>query len=184
MTAPWFMLTLTSKTAPWAFKKGEPFRTIAALELLGVLVGVMVLLGPDVLDGSRRGRVSLTAYTDNQGNGYLLDKMLTTKMPLAMILLELGCQLQHHRLDLGLQWVPRDQNTEADDLTNGRCQEFDANKRIHVDLGTLPFRILPKLLTSAQTYEEPLEAAKEAKADDGMKGKMAAAKRLREADPW
>ncbi len=30
-----FLLKLTRSNAPWAFAKGEPFRTIAALELLG-----------------------------------------------------------------------------------------------------------------------------------------------------
>ena len=38
--AEWFAVSLTRKTAPWAFARGEPFRTIAALELLGVLVGL------------------------------------------------------------------------------------------------------------------------------------------------
>jgi hypothetical protein len=34
--AEWFSLTLTRATAPWAYARGDPFRTIAALELLGV----------------------------------------------------------------------------------------------------------------------------------------------------
>ena len=42
--APWFAVRLTRKNAAWAFARGEPFRTIASLELLGALVGVMVLL--------------------------------------------------------------------------------------------------------------------------------------------
>ena len=183
MDAPWFMLTLTSKNAPWAFQKGEPFRTIAALELLGVLVGIIALVDSKADAGSHGGRITLTAYTDNQGNGYLLDKLLTTKMPLGMILLELGCQLQKHRLDLELQWIPRDQNTEADDLTNGRCDDFDPNKRIVVDLATLPFVILPSLLETAGEYEEHIAKAKELKEADTLK-RLPAAKRLRETDPW
>ena len=42
--APWFAVELTRVNAPWAFARGEPFRTIASLELLGAFVGVMVLL--------------------------------------------------------------------------------------------------------------------------------------------
>ena len=34
---------LTRKTAPWAFERGEPYRTIASLELMGTLVGLTVL---------------------------------------------------------------------------------------------------------------------------------------------
>ena len=44
-------LTLTRATAPWAYARGEPFRTIAALELLGTLVSLVVLV-PEV---NRRG---------------------------------------------------------------------------------------------------------------------------------
>jgi hypothetical protein len=40
-------VSLDRRNAPWAFAKGESFRTIAALELLGALVGLMVLVvGP------------------------------------------------------------------------------------------------------------------------------------------
>ena len=42
--APWFALKLTRSNAAWAFAWGEPFRTIASLELLAALIGVMVLL--------------------------------------------------------------------------------------------------------------------------------------------
>jgi len=31
--APWFAVLLNRRNAPWAFAKGEAFRTIAALEL-------------------------------------------------------------------------------------------------------------------------------------------------------
>ena len=42
--AAWFADRLTRATAPWAYGKGEPFRAIAALELLGTLVSLMVLV--------------------------------------------------------------------------------------------------------------------------------------------
>ena len=44
--AQWFAVRLTKSNAPWAFRKGEPFCTIASLELLAVLVTVMVLVIP------------------------------------------------------------------------------------------------------------------------------------------
>ena len=40
--AKWFSMRLTRANAPWAFAKGEPFKTIAALELFGTLVAVKV----------------------------------------------------------------------------------------------------------------------------------------------
>mgnify|MGYP000282205664 CR=1 FL=1 len=38
-----FMLELNRPTAPWAFSKGEPFRTVASLEHLGTLISIMAL---------------------------------------------------------------------------------------------------------------------------------------------
>ena len=40
--ARWFAVTLTRANAAWAFSKGEPFRTIASLELFGTLLCVMI----------------------------------------------------------------------------------------------------------------------------------------------
>ena len=64
---------MNRRNAPWAFARGEAFRTIASLELLGILVSVMVLLPDDEMRAESLGTVSLTCGTDNQGNSYLLD---------------------------------------------------------------------------------------------------------------
>ena len=40
----WFSVRLDRRNAAWAFVRGEACRTIATLELLGALVGVMVLM--------------------------------------------------------------------------------------------------------------------------------------------
>ena len=63
--ARWFSVQLTRKTAPWAFSKGEPFRTIAALELFGTLLCV-VLFGDQWPKGSS-GTMMLEGITDNLG---------------------------------------------------------------------------------------------------------------------
>ena len=41
-TARWFSFRLNRKNAPWAYLKGDPFRNIATLELIDVLVAVMM----------------------------------------------------------------------------------------------------------------------------------------------
>ena len=51
--APGFSVKLTRSTAPWAFVRGEPFRTTASLEPLGALVGAMVLLPLALFDRSK-----------------------------------------------------------------------------------------------------------------------------------
>jgi hypothetical protein len=91
--AKWFLLVLTRSSAPWAFAKGEPFRTIAALELLGSLLGIMLLLDPgEGQEGMHMGRLSVGALTDNSGNRFAVARMLTTKWPLVAFLAELSAR--------------------------------------------------------------------------------------------
>ena len=89
----WFAVTLNRRNAPWAFARGEAFRIIASLELSVALVSVMVLLPVEEVCTATVGMATLTCGTDNQGNSYLLDKLMTTKFPLGVVLMELACQL-------------------------------------------------------------------------------------------
>ena len=68
---------------------------------------------------------TLSGSTDNKGNSHAIAKMMTTKFPLCAILMELAAQLQDKELNLQLHWVPRDQNTEADELSNFNAARFD-----------------------------------------------------------
>ena len=76
----WFAVELNRRNAPWAFARGEAFRTIASLELLGALVSVMTLLPVAEVRTASVGLATLSCGTDNQGNSYLLDKLMTTKV--------------------------------------------------------------------------------------------------------
>ena len=57
--------------------------------------------------------------TDNNGNRYVVTRMLTTKWPLLAFLAELSLQLEHRGILLVVNWSPREQNTEADAFTKG-----------------------------------------------------------------
>ena len=86
--AVWFAVSLSRKNAPWAFQKDEAFRTIASLELLGVLVGLMVLVPDAPAKGADlTGTISVSCGTDNLGNTFLLDRGITTKYPLGVVLM-------------------------------------------------------------------------------------------------
>ena len=112
--ARWFSVQLTRKSAPWAFARGEPFRTIASLEVLGSLVGMMVLAPPAAAKRETSGVMTLSCGTDNQGNTHLLDRMLTTKYPLGIVLMELAHQMRKRSLVLRAHWLLRLENEEAD----------------------------------------------------------------------
>jgi hypothetical protein len=50
-----------------------------------------------------------------------------------------------HNCRLDLQWRPRQANTEADDLTNAKFDNFDMNKRINKDWNGLSLKLLNKM---------------------------------------
>ena len=189
--ASWFSVRLNRRNAPWAFARGEAFRTIASLELRGVLVSVIVLWPEEETNTEALGTVSLTCGTDNQGNSYLLDKLLTTKYPLGVVLMELAVQLSLRNAILRADWIPRLQNEEADALTNSDFRHFRPEKRIEVDLDSIGFRILNDFFRVGDAYVGELQALKEAtkarKAEMGARGsepKRKKSEALREVAPW
>ena len=64
--ARWFAVILDRANAPWAFSRGEPFRTTAAIELFASLISFMVFV--DEESGNEKGTLNLSGMTDNSGN--------------------------------------------------------------------------------------------------------------------
>ena len=154
-------MALTRQNAPWAFSRGEAFRTIASLELLGILVGIMVLMPlSDFRKADYLGLLTMSCGTDNLGNSFLLDKLLTTKYPLGVVLMEVAFQCRIRGATLRADWVPRLQNEEADALTNMEFRHFSASKRIPVNLDDLNFGVLDRLFQTGDDYIERLEKLK------------------------
>ena len=86
---------------------------------------------------------------------------------------------------LNLCWAPREQNEEADALTNGEFAQFDLVRRIEVDVGKVVWLILPRMLeVSENIYGE----VQRKKAERGRSPARAPAgkpsKGLRQRDPW
>ena len=191
--AEWFSITLTRATAPWAYARGDPFRTIASLELLGSLVSLVLLVPVEDRRCDTSALITMTCSTDNQGNSFLLDRLLTTRYPLGVILMELAHQMKLRRMLLRARWVPRLQNQEADDLTNDEFRHFDPKKRIRVELKDLKFRIMEQLFAVGDDYIKALESTRNSekrKAERVKEGGIANSsgprkgKPLRETDPW
>ena len=190
--APWFAVKLNRINAPWAFARGAAFRTIASLELLGVLVGVMVLMPEVGPPGDSMGSISLTCGTDNQGNMFLMDKLLTTKYPLGVVLMELSTQLGRRGASLRADWIPRLQNEEADALTNSDFRHFHSAKRIPVNLAELKFNVLNMLFESGDDYLTELAeqksktptAASSSTSGPAKKKRKKKGDSLRDRDPW
>ena len=190
--APWFSLELTRATAPWAFARGEPFRTIAGLELLVSPVCLMVLVPVVPPRGDSSAVLRLSCGTDNQGNSHLLDRMLTTKYPFGVVLMELAHQPRIRRLVLRAHWLPRLEHEDADALSNFELRHFDPARRIEVNLKDLKFAVLDNLFREGESYIAELEKVKAQKktvkaSEGGQTGKRLKALKgetLKNRDGW
>lgn len=82
--------------------KGDPFRAIASLELIGVLAAVMIF-APEAEWAEGDARVTLSALTDNLSNTHVLKKFGSSRYPLSIIAMKLATQLDRRGIDLDLQ---------------------------------------------------------------------------------
>ena len=149
----WFSLELSPLEAPYLFKSGgESEWASAPAELLAVLVALYAFgyLAPS----SRRASIKLWIQggTDNKSIDHLAKKNSTTRWPLTLINMQLSHLLMRAGLRVKLAWRPRDENTLADDLTNGRFDDVDSAKRVRVCLGDLDFSLLDLLWESRSEY--------------------------------
>ena len=133
----------------------------------------------------------VSGWTDNQGNSFVVDKLMTTTFPLFIILMELSAQLRIRNLGLDLRWIPREQNVEADAVTNEEFGEFSDCNRIEIELEQLPFLVLKHLMTEAGKLDAEIKWTKEVKKRQLLKGggveepiPKQAKEKLRFTQPW
>ena len=92
--------------------------------------------------------------------------------------------------------IPRDDNVEADSLSNFCFDDFQPENRISVDIGNLGFAILPSLMAEGEQMYKDLSERKLANRravqasritvprNFGRKRKRPPASRLKNAQPW
>ena len=102
----------------------------------------------------------MQGVTDNLGNTFAVTKLMTSKFPLVVILAEVAAQLRSRSMVLHLGWTPRDQNEEADALTNEEFAAFSMSRRVPVDLAKIKWCVLPQMLGVAQDIYERVQQAK------------------------
>ena len=150
----WFAVRVTPENAPWAFQRdGKAYRVIASLEALGLLLALLAF-GPRRELSDTKTVIQVPAFTDNRGNGYVINKLMTTRFPLCTVVMELAAQAEHRRVRMEAQWTPRDRNREADDLSNLRTESFDPENEVKVNLEDQSWFVMPQLLESGQKFHE------------------------------
>ena len=127
----------------------------------------------------------LSGTTDNQGNSWVISRLMTTKSPLVLVQGELAYQLRERDISLHLHWAPREQNEEADALTNGDSVAFSPERRIEVDLSKVEFLILPELARVSEEIYQSITGKKQ-HPGSGVDSSSTTRKRvkLRARDPW
>ena len=187
-TARWFSLVLTEQNAPWAFWKGEPFKTIASLEMMASLIALRVF-GRQAVWAGGNCSFGITSFTDNQSCGFVVDKLMTTSFPLCLVLIQLCDECERLGVFLDLSWIPREQNVEADALTNGEFHNFDPSNRVEVSQELLGFDLLNELMEFSSKLYLELEAGKKERASRPKvvltkAAKVPVTKKLCWAQPW
>ena len=105
---------------------------------------------------------------------------MTTKYPSMLVLMEIAEELAQKNCELQLQWIRRDINQLADDLTNEEFKEFDSGQRIDLRGEDFQWRILDRLLAHADnSYQELGTRKREAPA---RMPKFSS--KVRKLDPW
>ena len=132
------------------------------------------------------GSVGIAASTDNQGNSRMIEKYMTTKVPLAFVLLELSSQLQARSMVLDLRWLARDLNQPADDLTNFRFEGFTPGLRVPAIWSDLKFKVLHLLSDESISFTDTLEAFRSSSSGSLSPAATFSKKgeKLRTRDPW
>ena len=143
-TSPWFSVELTELTAPWAYYKGLPFKTIAALEAMATLLAVVAF--SEHIPREANAHVVMRSVTDNQGNERALSKLSSTKFPLSVVSMELAAQMEAKGLRIEMQWAPREHNQEADDLSNGVTSGFVPGLRKLKSFSEIKWVVLDELM--------------------------------------
>eukprot|EP00435_Cladocopium_sp_Y103_P030315 s433_g7.t1 len=164
----WFSERVQPWLAPWlGMRSKNPKRVIAALEMLASLVAIKLWSKEDA------GRLSIhtEAFTDNRGNEFILKKGMSTKFPIALLVIEVSETLRSLETTADLRWIKREDNQRADDLTNQDYHAFDLGKRIRVTEENCKWVVLGELLPESQRiYDEVQKFKEKKKAEKAEKG--------------
>lgn len=160
-SADWFSVSLTPQQVPWLFKaeKGSAWAS-TSLEMLATWIAVLLFVRPSSECSQRQLTMSFTGGTDNKSNESLAKKRSSTKFPLMFIIMQVSHTLSKLGATMKLNWRPREQNQEADDLTNSVFDKFDMSRRLDVVWEELDHSLLNSMLEESNVFQEELMSLK------------------------
>eukprot|EP00974_Lingulodinium_polyedra_P095674 9274019-Lingulodinium_polyedra.AAC.1 len=64
--------------------------------------------------------------------------------------MELAAQCERLQLFLAFVWVPREENLEADEFSNGISTSFRPENEVKIQLDAIPWIVLPTMLAAGE----------------------------------
>ena len=177
----WFSLKLTRKEVPYLFKPGGGGSQWASTsaELLASLAALHAFGWLSLGSTRRTVALSLCGGTDNLANDSLSTKRSTTKWPLMLINMQPSAALSKARLSLRLHWRPREENVEADQLTNEQFDGFSGDLRIPLSFGDIELGLVEELWDTKLQFDAVRQESK-----DSKKSSEGSKKRKHEKSAW
>ena len=128
----------------WAFQRdGKDYRVMATFEALGLLLALLAFGPGERLDNTVL-KVQVPAFTDKEGNGHVINKLMTTRFPLCTVVMELAEQAELRGVRMAVECTLRERNQEADDLSNLLTSSF--HKQVKINLKGQSWLVLPQLM--------------------------------------
>jgi hypothetical protein len=93
--------------------------------------------------------LSLTGGADNRGNTAVVNKLMTATSPPSLILMKVASCMHDKGLALRLEWLPRELNVPADDLTNWKFAKFEPLERVLLDWDNPGWLVLSDLMDAS-----------------------------------
>ena len=81
------------------------------------------------------------------GNQGATRKFMTSSFHLCMTLMELASRQARNGTEMILRWAPREQNTEADEISNGIFHHLRKENRVQVNCDEKTLPVMQKMLT-------------------------------------
>ena len=174
----WFAISIDESMAPYLFKAGKGAQwSSTSSELLASLAALKAFgWAEDSFDRKSVG-LSIFAGSDNKGNEGLSSKRSTTKWPLMIINMQMSSVLSRAKIDLRLNWRPRDENELADALTNGDYSGVSASKRVGLKFEDIPLDVVNSLWRTKAAFDE-------ARASPRVMGTTSSSSRKFDKSPW
>ena len=106
---------------------------------------------------------------------------MSTKFPLTVLVMELSESLRLGNCYLALDWLRRDMNQLADDLSNMKFENFDLSRRVRWIPQEQRWHVYERFMQHAREFHEEMNKRKtESKVDEPMKKKT----RTKGLGPW